>query len=60
MINMIPKTKVVREEQETIITIDPLTKRACAYSCIPSVVKKFYKYAEEHEDVNIDLDNEYG
>ena len=57
---MIPKTTIIREEQETVITIDPLAKRACVYSCIPNVVKKLYKYTEEHEDAHIDLDNEYG
>lgn len=29
------------------------------YSCVPSVIKKLYRYAE-HEDVKIELDNKYG
>ena len=59
MVNKIPKTSISQIEQETVIVVDPVTKRASVYSCIPSMVKKLYQYAE-HEDVKIDMDNEYG
>ena len=59
MVNKIPKTSISQIEQETVIVVDPATKRASVYSCVPSMVKKLYKYAE-HEDVKIDMDNEYG
>ena len=59
VVNRIPKVKVLQIEQETVIVIDPLTKRANVYSCVPSMVNKLYEYAER-EDVKIDLDNEYG
>ena len=57
----IEKQSVQQIEQETDIVIDPLTKRATVYSCIPSMVKKLYAMAEEHEDeAKIELDNSYG
>ncbi len=59
MVNKIPKTSISQIEQETVIVVNPATKRASVYSCIPSMVKKLYRYAE-HEDVKIDMDNEYG
>ena len=59
MVNKIPKQSISYIEQETVIVIDPVTKRASVYSCIPNTVKKLYEYAE-HEDVKIDMDNEYG
>ena len=42
-----------------MIVIDPMTKRASVYSCIPSTVKKLYQLAE-HEEAEIDMDNSYG
>ena len=59
MVNKIPKTSISQIEQETVIVVDPVTKRASVYSCVPNMVKKLYEYAE-HEDVKIDMDNEYG
>lgn len=59
MVNKIPKTSISQIEQETVIVVDPTKKRASVYSCIPNMVKKLYEYAE-HEDVKIDMDNEYG
>ena len=59
MVNKIPKTSISQIEQETVIVVNPTTKRASVYSCIPSTVKKLYQYAE-HDDVKIDMDNEYG
>ena len=56
---MIEKTTVKKEEQETVAVIEPITKRATVYSCVPSMVKKLYMMAE-HEAVKIELDNQYG
>lgn len=53
------KVSVPQIEQETVITVDPITKRASVYSCIPPMVKRLYKLAE-HEDAKIELDNQYG
>ena len=53
------KESIPQIEQETTITIDPLTKRASVYSCIPSMVKKLYQFAER-PDVTVELDNAYG
>lgn len=39
--------------------IDPMTKHASVYSCIPSTMKKLYQLAE-HEEAEIDMDNSYG
>ena len=59
MANATNKVSIPQIEQETAITIDPLTKRASVYSCIPSVVKRLYKMAD-HEEAKIELDNQYG
>ena len=53
------KVSIPQIEQETAIVIDPLTKRASVYSCIPSTVKKLYKLAD-HEEAKLELDNQYG
>lgn len=57
--NKIEKTHTSQIEQETVIVVDPLTKRASVYSCIPSMIKKLYEYAER-EDARIEMDNEHG
>ena len=54
------KVSVPLIEQETDIVIDPMTKRATVYSCIPTTIKKLYKMAEEHDEVKVELDNNYG
>lgn len=59
-IDRIPKVQIKREELDTSICIDPLTKKAVVWSTIPVTVKKLYKLAEEHDEVSIDLDNEFG
>ena len=59
-INRIPKVRIKREELDTSICIDPLTKKAVVWSTIPATVKRLYKLAEEHDEVSIDLDNEFG
>lgn len=60
LIKRIHKVRIKKEELDTSICIDPLTKTACVWSVVPSVVKRLYKLAEEHDDVSIDLDNEFG
>lgn len=54
------KVSVPFFEQETDIVIDPTTKRATVYSCIPTTIKQLYKLAEQHDEVRIELDNKYG
>ena len=54
------KVNVSLIEQETDIVIDPMTKRATVYSCIPTTIKKLYKMVEEHKEVKVELDNNYG
>ena len=53
------KISVSLNEQETVITIDPVTKRASVYSCIPNTIKALYKLAD-NEDVNVEKDDSYG
>lgn len=38
-----PKRPVPKDEQETTINIDPNTKTAYVYTCIPHEIKKFAK-----------------
>lgn len=59
-IKKVPKVTIKREELDTSICIDPLTKTATVWSTIPTTVKRLYKLAEEYDDVSIDLDNEFG
>lgn len=54
------KVSVPLIEQETDIIIDPTTKRATVYSCIPTTIKQLYKLAKQHDEVRIELDNKYG
>ena len=55
------RKSVSLEEQETSISLSPLDKFAEVYSCEPTVVKRLYKYAEEHPDVcRITMDDGYG
>lgn len=54
-----PKGTTSREEQETTITIDPTTKKASIFSTVPAMIRKLYDFAEQSEEVEINLDNEF-
>jgi len=43
MIQLKPKLSVPKDEQETTINIDPNTKIAYVYTCIPGEMKKLVK-----------------
>lgn len=53
------KYRTPMEEQETNIVVDPITKRASVFSCIPSTVKALYKLLD-HPDVEVEMDSMYG
>lgn len=59
MIQLKPKRRVLKEEQETTINIDPNTKIAYVYTCIPNEMKKLVKL-QEHEEAKLVLDDPYG
>ena len=54
-----PKKRVPKDEQETTINIDPNTKTAYVYTCIPHEIKKFAKLQDDPE-VKLVLDDAYG
>ena len=56
---MNPKSSTPLIEQETTITIDPLTKRATVYSCVPTMMKKMDTQMH-HPDAITEIDDTNG
>ena len=56
---MNPKSSTPLIEQETSITIDPLTKRAAIYSCVPTMMKKMDTWMN-HPDAITEIDDANG
>lgn len=56
---MKPKSSTPLIEQETSITIDPLTKRAAIYSCVPTMMKKMDTWMN-HPDAITEIDDANG
>ena len=59
MIERIDKALINKAEQETSIVIDPVTKTATLYTCVPTMIKTAYNLAENSE-VKILSDDQYG
>lgn len=56
---MINRVQIPKEEQETSIVINPYTKKATIYTCIPSMIRKIESYRKE-EDVEVINEDMYG
>ena len=53
------RIQIPKEEQETTIVLDPITKSATVYSCVPSMVKKIESMCGEDE-VEVISNDKYG
>lgn len=53
------RIQIPKEEQETTIVIDPVSKTAVVYSCIPTMIKKLETLRNE-EGVEIVKEDKYG
>lgn len=55
----IEKEPVLKSEQETVIVIDPVTKQASLYTCIPSMIKRAQSFVREHQ-AELVFEDKYG
>lgn len=53
------RIQISKEEQETSIILDPLTKKAIVYSCMPTMIKRLESFRED-EEAEIIRDDMYG
>lgn len=53
------RIQIPKEEQETTIVIDPVSKTAVVYSCIPTMIKKLETLRNE-EEVEVVKEDKYG
>lgn len=53
------RIQISKEEQETSIILDPLTKKATVYSCMPTMIKRLESFRED-EEAEIIRDDMYG
>lgn len=53
------RIQLAKDEQETSIVVDPATKKAKVYSCVPAMIKKIESLSK-YPEVEVLDDNKYG